>query len=222
MKTLSRYGRIFLGVEFFLLCIVLPTIIIAFKLAPFMFVFLWSATAYCALRMYRRRRRGWLKRLWKWSEVNVKNLRPIILRWVLATIGMIAFIYFYDPDKMFIIFEQRPEIIPYLLLAYPVLSALPQEFIFCSFFFHRYRAFFTTDMKLLIASAIVFAYAHVLFINWVAPVLSLIAGLIFAHTYARTKSLALVTIEHGLYGNSLFLVGLGWYFWGGAVAHNYY
>ena len=40
---------------------------------------------------------------------------------------------------------------------------------------------------------------------------------IFASTYSKTKSLALVTIEHGLYGISLFLIGLGWYFYGGAV-----
>ncbi len=57
-----------------------------------------------------------------------------------------------------------------------------------------------------------------MFIDWVAPTLSLVAGYIFAKTYSETRSLALVTIEHGLYGNYLFLVGLGWYFHGGAVA----
>jgi len=71
---------------------------------------------------------------------------------------------------------------------------------------------------MILASALVFAFAHVLYINWIAPLLSFIAGIIFATTYAKTKSLALVTIEHGLYGNALFLVGLGWYFYGGAVA----
>ena len=42
--------------------------------------------------------------------------------------------------------------------------------------------------------------------------LSFIAGLIFASTFAKTKSLALVTIEHSMYGLVLFAVGLGW--WG--------
>ena len=67
------------------------------------------------------------------------------------------------------------------------------------------------------ASAIVFAYAHILFINPVAPVLSLLAGYFFASTYAKYKSLALVTIEHALYGNMIFTLGLGYYFWGGSV-----
>tara|TARA_Y100000588_G_C13721833_1_gene697629 strand:- start:57 stop:272 length:216 start_codon:yes stop_codon:yes gene_type:complete len=66
-------------------------------------------------------------------------------------------------------------------------------------------------------SALAFCIAHILFINWVAPVLGLAAGLIFALTYQKTKSLLLVSIEHGLYGDALFFVGLGWFFWGGAM-----
>jgi membrane protease YdiL (CAAX protease family) len=96
-----------------------------------------------------------------------------------------------------------------------VLSALPQEFIFCSFFFERYKAFFGEGRGMIVASAVVFAYAHCLYLNPVAPTLSLLGGLIFASTYRKTKSLALVTIEHGLYGNALFLIGLGTYFYSG-------
>jgi len=206
-----------LALEFFLLCVCLPSVIIAFKLAPFMFAFLWGAAAYCFI-VLKFRHKGHLKALWKWEAVSWASMKPILIRWVFASIGMLGFIYFYDPERMFGMFERAPLFIPFLLIMYPILSALPQEFIFCSFFFERYKKFFTTEKSMIIASAIVFAYAHVLFINWVAPLLSLIAGLIFATTYARTKSLALVTIEHGLYGNVLFLVGLGWYFYGGAVA----
>lgn len=155
--------------------------------------------------------------MWNWEAVTKDELKPIILRWVLASIGMIGFLYLYDPDRLFYIPLERPHIIPFLLLAYPVVSALPQEIIFCSFFFKRYEHYFGTGRKMVIASAIIFAYAHVLYINPVAPTLSLIAGLIFAYTYLKTKSLALVTIEHGLYGNSLFVIGLGWYFYSGSV-----
>lgn len=206
-----------LSLEFILLCICLPTIIIVNKLAPFMFFFLWGAALYC-LVILRFKYHEHLKDIWKWKSVTWANMKPILIRWVFASIGMLAFIYFYDPDKMFNLLQRRPEFIPVLMVMYPLLSALPQEFIFCSFFFERYAPFFKTERAKIIASAIVFAYAHVLFINWVAPVLSLVAGLIFALTYSKTRSLALVTIEHGLYGNVLFLVGLGWYFYGGAVA----
>ena len=144
-------------------------------------------------------------------------MKPILIRWVLASIAMLAFTYFYDPERLFYLVEERPQIIPYLFVMYPILSALPQEFIFCSFFFERYQGIFKSERAKIIASAIVFAYAHVLFINFVAPPLSFIAGLIFALTYSKTRSLALVTIEHGLYGNVLFIIGLGWYFYHGAV-----
>ena len=114
--------------------------------------------------------------------------------------------------------RERPEILPYILVLYPILSAIPQEFIFCTFFFERYRRFFGDNWTMLLMSALVFAYAHVLYINWVAPVLGFCAGLIFAYTYLKTRSLALVSIEHALYGNMLFTTGLGWFFWGGSVA----
>ena len=66
-------------------------------------------------------------------------------------------------------------------------------------------------------SALIFCFAHVFFINWVAPLLSLFGGLMFATTYSKTNSLLLVSIEHALYGNTLFFIGLGWFFWGGSV-----
>lgn len=205
-----------LAVEFFLLCIVLPTIIIVFKLAPYMFTFLWATALYCWFFVLRPEK-SFRRDVWKWEAVTWAALRPILLRWVAACIGMTAFLYVVDPARMFELVLEKPYLVLSLFLLYPIVSALPQELIFCSFFFRRYAPFFKTERSMILASALVFAYAHVLFINWVAPLLSLIAGLIFAHTYAKSRSLALVTIEHGLYGNYLFFVGLGWYFFGGAV-----
>lgn len=217
---MTQIPRLLLLFEFLILCIGLPTVIIAYRLAPFMFAFLWGAALYCALVTYRSQGGpAFLKNMWRFDQVNAENMRIIIPRFIFACIGMTAVIYFYDPGRMFGLFDWLPLwAVPLLVLGYTALSALPQEFIFCAYFFRRYNAFFTTVIRMIVASAIVFSYAHVLFINWVAPVLSLIAGVIFAGTYARTTSLALVTIEHGLYGGFLFIIGLGWYFYGGAVA----
>lgn len=205
-----------LAVEFLLLCVALPTVIIVFRLAPYMFFFLWSAFAFC-WSVYRVSYRPHLNNLWGWEKVTWANMKPILIRWIICCCGMLIFTYFYDPEKLFYMIREKPKFVPFLMVLYPIFSALPQEFIFCTFFFERYAPFFPKMNQKIIASAIVFAYAHVLFINPVAPVGSLIGGLIFAHTFARHKSLALVTIEHGLYGNALFLIGLGWYFWAGGV-----
>lgn len=215
MTTLLT-SRLFLMVEFFLLCVALPGYIIYTKSAPFMFTFLWGAALYGFL-ILRFVYHDHLRQLWKWKAVTWENMKPILIRWAVACVAMTAFIWFYDPDRMFRLALEHPHFIPVLMIAYPVLSALPQEFIFCSFFFERYGPFFGVASRMVAASTVVFAYAHVLYINPVAPTLSLVGGLIFAMTYLKTKSLALVTIEHGLYGNFLFLVGLGYYFHGGSV-----
>ena len=185
-----------------------------------MFLFLWAGALYCvaAFIFARQPSRAVWRELWAWHAVTWQNMRPILLRFILAAVGMVIFTWLYDPDRLFGLLHTRPDIIPRIMVFYPVLSALPQEFIFCSFFFWRYADFFKTPRGRVLASAVVFAYGHVLFINPVAPPLSFIAGLIFAQTFNKTKSLALVTIEHGLYGNALFLVGLGWYFYGGALS----
>lgn len=220
LPCMANLLRLFLILEFLILCIGLPTVIIVFRLAPFMFVFLWGAALYAYLVLrFSSDGKTLLKKRWKSNAINAQNLRIILPRWAVACIGMTAVIYFYDPDRMFGLFDRMPAwAVPILIMAYTGLSALPQEFIFCAFFFHRYRPFFGNHTGMIAASALVFAYAHVLFINWVAPILSLIAGAIFARTYQKTGSLALVTLEHGLYGGFLFVIGLGWYFYGGAVA----
>ena len=48
-------------------------------------------------------------------------------------------------------------------------------------------------------------------------VLTAIGGWFFATTYARTRSLWLASFEHALYGQLVFTVGLGQYFYGGTV-----
>ncbi|MBI1327847.1 MAG: CPBP family intramembrane metalloprotease [Alphaproteobacteria bacterium] len=210
-----KLGTALLVIEFTLLCVALPGYIIATRSAAYMFFFLWLATLYCFFIYRYTHFESWHK-LWGWGAVTWQNLKPILLRFAAVCVFLVAFTYFYDPERFFFLAKEKPEIIPRIFLLYPLLSALPQEFIFCTFFFARYAVFFK-GWGLILASALTFAYAHVLFINPIAPTFSFAAGVIFALTYMKHKSLALVTIEHGLYGNALFLTGLGWYFHGGDV-----
>ena len=119
---------------------------------------------------------------------------------------------------LFLIQKNDISLLYKIFIFYPFISAVPQEFIFCSFFFIRYKSLFRNEKNLVLTSAIIFCFAHIFSINWVAPFLSLFGGLMFANTYKKTKSLILVSLEHALYGNSLFALGLGWFFWGGSVS----
>lgn len=210
-------SRILLVVEFLLLCVAVPGYIIFTKSASYMFYFLWGSTLYCFIILLVFYFKGWGE-LWRWDQVTWRHMKPILVRWGCAVIGMAAFLYFYNPGNFFALFKTRPEIIPWILVLYPIISALPQEYIFCSFFFRRYQPFFGNGTGMVAASAVIFAYTHILYLNPVAPVLSLAGGLIFAQTYRKHHSLALVTIEHSLYGNALFLIGLGSYFFSGGVS----
>jgi membrane protease YdiL (CAAX protease family) len=47
--------------------------------------------------------------------------------------------------------------------------------------------------------------------------MTLVGGLLFAHTYWKTRSLLVSAIEHALYGCLLYTIGLGRFFYHGAV-----
>jgi len=124
-----------------------------------------------------------------------------------------------------------------VMLLYPPLSALPQEIIFRSYFFCRFRSLFITDDPhpsplpdreraakgkaqagegvLIVASALAFGWVHIVLQNWVAVAFSFAGGLLFGDTYQRTHSLAATCLEHALYGCTLFTFGLGFYFYHG-------
>jgi len=64
-----------------------------------------------------------------------------------------------------------------------------------------------------ILNAALFSFSHIIFRNWLAIVLTFAGGLMFAWTYRKSKSLMVVFIEHMLYGNFIFTVGIGQYFY---------
>lgn len=104
-----------------------------------------------------------------------------------------------------------------IMVFYPVVSVWPQEVLYRAFFFHRYGCLLSRGWQRVLASAIAFGYMHVLFLNPVAPLLTLVGGILFAWTYERSRSVLAASIEHAIYGCWVFTVGLGAYFYGGTV-----
>jgi len=98
------------------------------------------------------------------------------------------------------------------LAGYALVSAVPQELLYRSYFFHRYRGIFGSERRLVIASTVAFALLHVIFHNAVAIALTVVGGWVFSRTYASTRSLALVSLQHTSLGVAVFAAGLGPYF----------
>ncbi len=129
----------------------------------------------------------------------------------LIGIAVITSIYVYimDASALFCVPRNTPQLWVTILFVYTFLSVWPQEIIYRTFFFARYGSFFKNKNVLIFINAIIFSMAHLFLRNTLVTILTFIGGLLFAYTFAKTKSTTLVSIEHAIYGNWLFTVGMG-------------
>lgn len=146
-------------------------------------------------------------------ELNEQVSRDILIRSLIIISALIVLVWVLNPDHFFAFPAERPILWMVVMVLYPVLSALPQEFIYRTYFFHRYGNLMSLKHGTVITSAAAFAFVHIIYDNWWAVGLSFIAGLLFGITYARTNSLFWVTVEHAIYGCLVFTVGMGEYFY---------
>jgi membrane protease YdiL (CAAX protease family) len=156
------------------------------------------------------------RQLWN-ARAFGTGLRRILRILVPSAAVVTALTWWFEPELFFRFPRENPRVWIVVMLAYPLLSVYPQELIFRTYLFHRYRGLFGSDRALVAASAVAFGLAHLFFANWWAPLLSTAGGWLFARTYLRTRSTLQATVEHGLWGDVVFTVGLGWYFYGGSI-----
>ena len=152
------------------------------------------------------------------AEAERAGLRRVLWRFALLAPAIGLFTATVFPDRLFDLPSQQPLLWVTLLVFYPLLSVYPQEMLYRAFFFRRYAPLFPRQGWLLASNALLFGFMHIVFGNGVATALSTIGGYLFADTYARSRSLRLVCLEHTLYGNLLFSVGLGKFFLYGHAA----
>lgn len=152
----------------------------------------------------------------KAKTLSLEQLKPLLLPFLVLVISIGVLTFFLVPDKLFDLPINHPSSWLLILLLYPVISVLPQELLFRTFFFHRYKPLFASKPLRALLSASSFGFAHIIYGNVLAVILSFFAGLFFSYRYIQTKSLIIVSIEHSLWGAFVFTIGLGSYF----IAHN--
>jgi len=198
--------------EFFLLFLCLPIFLYFIRkdFAPYLILFLVSVLAWCLLLLLSDQR---FKRFRLWNIEKLKHYLPTVLRsFIVAACAIFIASWYFTPEWLFKLPLEKTMIWLALLIIYPLFSAWPQEIIFRTFLFHRYKKVFKNKTLRAFISAGVFALAHVIFANWIAVAGSFIAGLVFAFTYMHSRSTLLVAIEHSLWGLWLFTAGLGIHF----------
>ncbi len=175
---------------------------------------LWLVTAVCLLVLARSGDFDW-RCLWNTNRLG-RRLLLATLPFLAAAPLLLLLTAALAPERWFVLVRERPSLWATILLLYPLLSVYPQGIVYRTFVFHRYRRLFATPRARILASAIAFSAAHVIFGNWIAPALTLVGGILFAWTYERTRSSLVAAVQHGLFGCFLFTIGLGWYFYWGA------
>lgn len=156
------------------------------------------------------------RRLWL-NGAGVKGLAPVLLAFVPLAALVALGVWLLMPHNFLSLPRQRPELWRMIMVLYPIFSVYPQEVIFRAFFFHRYRSIFRSEWAMILASGLAFGWAHLLFNHWLSVAMSAVGGVLFAWTYARTKSTIFASIEHALWGDLVFTIGLGAFFYGGSA-----
>jgi uncharacterized protein len=146
---------------------------------------------------------------------STSTLTSILLTFLTGSIVVAGLVAAIMPDRLFALAAERPGLWLKIMTLYPLTSVLPQEFAYRVFFFHRYGLLFRSRRSLILANALAFGFAHVLFRNWIAVGGTFVVGLLLAWRYERTRSFWAVYFEHVLWGWLVFTIGLGVYFFTG-------
>lgn len=150
---------------------------------------------------------------------------PVLAEWriilgfsIVGAAVCVAFVMAINPHSFLNIPLQRPGLWLIIMVFYPLLSALPQEIIFRTLFFERYRVLFPGMVLPIIANGAIFGFGHLFYDNWITITLTACGGMVMGWAYMRNRSTLLAWVLHSLAGQMVFTSGLGQFFYHGAVA----
>lgn len=144
------------------------------------------------------------------------HLLPLLLRDAVFLTLLGLSVRLFAPHLLFSFVKRAPLLWAAVMLLYPLLSVYPQELLYRAFFFHRYQPLFGSGWTMLLASAFAFGFIHIIFGNWLAVGLCVFGGLLFSFTYQHSGSLPITCLDHALFGNFIFTIGLGQFFYHGS------
>lgn len=224
VEDVVRHSRLFLLSEFLILLVGFPLALyfgLAGHLPPL--PLLWIVAVYC-LTVLLRDPAFDRRQLWNAAPLR-RQLPQILTLFVIGTVIVTILVRVYAPQLFLVLLRTHPRLWAIIMVGYPLFSVYPQGIIYRAFFFHRYRPLLERGISgaaldararsavMILLSAATFALMHILFHNWIALALTFPGGILFALRYCNSRSLAVSSLEHALYGCFLFTVGLGQFFY---------
>ena len=211
----KKPSRPLLTTEFILLFALGPVALYLFATTRMIiYGLLLATTAYAVVQAWRTPGFSWTY-LWQGEGWSAEERKRATLVFLLCAAGLTATTLLIAPDRLFEFPLHRTGLWAMVMLLYPILSVLPQEMIFRSFFMTRYEELFPNRWVLIGMSGLCFGLSHLILNNWIAPTFSTVGGMIFAYGFDRHRSLKWATIEHAVYGCFVFTIGIGWLFFTG-------
>ena len=156
--------------------------------------------------------------LFKTERISIKISKDLnwtkfwkntLLKFIFIAIFTSLYVWFTSRESFFSVVINKPKMWVLILLFYSIFSVFPQELIYRTFFFKRYKSIIKNEKVFIFMNAVLFSIAHLLFKNTLVLILTFIGGLLFAFSYKKNNSTLLVSIEHALFGCWLFTVGMG-------------
>lgn len=139
--------------------------------------------------------------------------KTILLRFLVVATLLTLYMAVFEPQNFLILPRTRPWLWLAIMIFYPIFSALPQEMIYRTYYEFRFRPLFHNESLAMIVNALLFGILHLIFHNPVAVAGGILTGLFWYQTYRNTGSLWVVSLEHALYGNLIYTIGFGHYFY---------
>lgn len=202
-----------IAVEYAALFYLLPALyvlnIVRLPIIPYLCILAIATTVYLLRRSDFDRTKFWNLRAAR------QGIIPVVSIFLANAAAISLLVYFLLPERFLSFHRENITLWVIVMIFYPLFSVYPQEIIYRVFMFERYKPLFQNTTAMIVASAAAFAFGHIIFGHWISVVMTLIGGIMFGITYARSKSALLTAFEHALYGDLIFTIGLGTYFYTG-------
>ena len=193
-------------IEFFSLFIFLPTILFFIADTKVIFTTLYIVFFFSLWKIKK-------DKTFIFSKLkNKPDLKFVFLYFLVFSLLGFFYTFFVDKSLFFIFPKESPKVWLLVIILYPFFSVIPQEFIYRVFFFQRYKNILSKNLFIkYFINSLFFSYAHIVFQNYHAVIITALVSPIFCYSYEK-KSFLTCILVHSIGGLVIFTYGLGKFF----------